>query len=83
MIYGAIVDQRRSRLHRQGCGHLADVRRAVGVAAGAVLYGTVGEILRNETGDEPGVLVVPIVIGAGVGPVIPTGGWKKIYDSRR
>ena len=54
----------------------------VGVAAGAVLYGTLGELFRNETGDAPGLLFLPIAIGAGVGAAMPARGWKKIYENK-
>ena len=53
---------------------------AVGAAVGAVLYGTLGELLRNETGDAPGLLLAPIGVGAAVGAAMPAGAWKKIYE---
>lgn len=44
---------------------------AIGVAAGAVLYGTLGRLFRNE-GQESGYLfAVPIAAGAGIGAAMP------------
>ena len=54
---------------------------AAGAAVGAVLYGTLGQFYRNETGDEPGLLVIPIGVGTAAGAVLPTGGWKKVYEN--
>ena len=54
---------------------------AIGVAAGAVIYGTLGALFRNETNDETGyMLAVPIAVGTAVGAALPTGSMKKIYD---
>ena len=55
----------------------------VGAAIGAVLYGTIGEIIRNETRDAPGLLLFPIGIGAAIGAAMPTGGWTKVYENKR
>jgi hypothetical protein len=57
---------------------------AVGVAAGAVLYGTLGSWFRNEGRDDTGImLAVPIAIGAAAGGALPTGRMKKIYDAAK
>jgi hypothetical protein len=57
---------------------------AVGVAAGVVLYGTLGSWFRNEGRDDTAwMLGVPIGIGAGVSAALPTGGMRKIYDAHR
>jgi hypothetical protein len=53
----------------------------VGVAAGAVLYGTIGQIFRSEGAESGGFLAAPIAIGAAVGAALPTGGMKRIYDA--
>jgi hypothetical protein len=55
----------------------------VGVAVGAVVYGTLGTLFRNETGDEPMLLVAPILIGTGVGAALPSGGMKLVYDAKK
>jgi hypothetical protein len=57
---------------------------AIGVAAGAVLYGTLGSWFRNEGRDDTGwMLAVPIGIGAGVSAALPTGTMRRIYDAHR
>ena len=54
---------------------------AVGVAVGAVIYGTLGSWFRNEGREDTGfMLTVPIAAGTAVGAALPTGSMKKIYD---
>ena len=52
----------------------------VGVAVGAVLYGTIGQVFRSEGAESGGFLAAPVAIGAAVGVALPTGGMKRIYD---
>ena len=55
----------------------------VGAAIGIATYGTLGTLLRNEGGENTGVLIAaPTGIGAAIGAVLPTGGMKKIYDAK-
>lgn len=55
----------------------------VGVAVGAVVYGTIGVLFRNEGREEPMLLAAPILIGTAAGGLMPTGGMKLVYDSRK
>ena len=56
---------------------------AVGVGIGAVLYGTLGTLFRNEGDEQTGyMLAVPIAVGTAVGAAMPTGKMKKVYDSK-
>ena len=55
---------------------------AVGVAVGAVIYGTLGTLFRNEGDEQTGyMLALPIAAGTAVGAALPTGSMKKIYDA--
>jgi hypothetical protein len=56
---------------------------AVGVAAGAVLYSTLGAIFRNEGAESAQFLLLPIVAGTVTGGVLPSGGMKLAYDVSR
>jgi hypothetical protein len=61
----------------------AIIGTAIGVAAGAVLYGTLGSWFRNEGRDDTSwMLAAPIGIGAGVSAALPTGAMRKIYEKR-
>lgn len=53
----------------------------VGVAVGAVLYGTLGALFRNEGHESDGMFVVPILAGTAVGGLLPTGGMKLVYHA--
>jgi hypothetical protein len=56
----------------------------IGVAVGAVAYGTLGALLENEGADDvAGVLFVPIAVGGAVGAALPTGRMKLVYDAKR
>jgi hypothetical protein len=56
----------------------------VGVAAGAVLYGTLGTLLRNESSDDTApLLLAPAFAGLGIGGAIPTGRMKLVYDAKK
>ena len=66
-----------SRSHR---GRNFLIGTAVGVAVGAVFYGTFGRMLENEGAEAGGVLFVPIAIGAAVGAALPTGSMKLVYE---
>jgi hypothetical protein len=55
-----------------------------GVAIGAVTYGTLGALLRNESDEETGALLfVPIAVGGALGAALPTGRMKLIYDAKK
>jgi hypothetical protein len=56
----------------------------IGTVIGAVTYGTLGKLLRNEGADNTvgSLLLPPIGVGAVIGAVIPTGSMKKIYDRK-
>jgi hypothetical protein len=70
----------RTKSHR---ARNAIIGTAIGVAAGAVLYGTLGSWFRNEGREDTGwMLAVPIGVGAGVSAALPTGTMRKIYDAR-
>jgi hypothetical protein len=57
---------------------------AVGVAVGALLYGTLGQLIRNESADETaGLLFGPIILGGGIGAAAPTGTMKLVYDAKK
>jgi hypothetical protein len=61
----------------------AIIGTAVGVAVGAVIYGTLGTLFRNEGSDDTAyMMAMPIAIGAGVGAALPTGRMHRIYDAR-
>ena len=55
----------------------------VGVAVGIAITGTLGALIANESGESIAAeaITLPAAIGAGIGAVLPTGGFKKIYDS--
>jgi hypothetical protein len=56
---------------------------AVGVAVGAVIYGTLGTLFRNEGDEQTGyMLALPIAAGTAVGAALPTGSMKKVYDAK-
>lgn len=62
----------------------AIIGTAVGVAVGAVIYGTLGALFRNEGRDDTALmLAVPIGIGSAVGAALPTGSMKKVYDAAK
>lgn len=62
----------------------AIIGTAAGVAVGAVIYGTLGVLFRNEGREDTAyMLAVPIGIGSAVGAALPTGSMKKIYDAAR
>ena len=55
----------------------------IGAAIGITTYATLGTLLRNEGGENTGVLLAaPIGVGTAIGAVLPTGGMKKIYDAK-
>ena len=57
---------------------------AVGVAVGAVVYGTLGSLFRNEGREDTAfMLAVPIGVGTAVGAAMPTGSLKKVYDAAK
>ena len=56
---------------------------AIGIAAGAVTYGTLGQLYHNEGHDAAATFFVPIAVGSAVGAALPTGTMKLIYDARK
>ena len=69
-----------SRSHR---GRNFLIGTVVGVAVGAVFYGTFGRMLENEGAEAGGVLFVPIAVGSAVGAALPTGTMKLVYDPKK
>jgi hypothetical protein len=57
---------------------------AIGVAAGGVADGTVGQYFRNETGGTPKGLITAAggAAGAGIGAAV-TGGYRTVYQQRK
>ena len=56
----------------------------IGTAIGVTAYGTIGQLFRNEGGENTGALLAaPIAIGTIVGAVIPTGSMQKVYDAKQ
>ena len=71
----------RSKSHRM---RNAIIGAAIGGAASAVLYGTLGVLLQNEGSDDVAqVVLTPIAMGAGIGAILPTGRLKKVYDAQQ
>ena len=68
------------RLARHGRVFGAILGGAIGVAAGAVVDGTVGQYFRNETGGTAkGVITAAVgAAGAGIGAAV-TGGYQTVY----
>jgi hypothetical protein len=57
---------------------------AIGAGIGIAFYASYGQILRNEgaKGTEA-IMMIPTASGAGIGALLPTGRYKKIYDARK
>ena len=56
----------------------------IGVAVGAIAYGTLGTLLENEGAEDTATLLfVPIAIGGAVGAAVPTGRMKVMYDAKQ
>ena len=55
----------------------------IGAACGIVVTSTLGVLIANESGENIAAeaISLPTAIGAGIGAVLPTGGFQKIYDS--
>ena len=76
------------RVFTRGGSHRARnaiIGAAVGVAVGVTMNATLGELLRNESSSDPAaaLITIPTVVGTAVGAAMPSGGMKKIYDSKR
>lgn len=55
----------------------------IGAGVGIAVTATLGVLIANESGESIAAeaISVPTGIGAAIGAVLPTGGFKKIYDS--
>ena len=72
------------RVHTRSASHRLRntlIGLGVGAAVGAVLYGTIGQLFRNEGATTGGFLGLPMAAGTAVGAALPARGWKKVYDS--
>jgi hypothetical protein len=72
------------RVSSKGQSHrLRNALIGAGIGAGITAAG-VGASIRNDPEAINGVVVMPIValVGAGVGAVMPTGGWHDVYRAR-
>jgi len=56
---------------------------AVGAAIGAVLYGTIGQLFRNEGAESAGFLGVPIGVGTAIGAALPAHSMVVVYRTAK
>lgn len=71
----------RSESHR---GRNTLIGAAIGVGLGVAAYASYGRLLRNEGAKSTeAIILAPAVSGAGIGAILPSARFKRIYDVKQ